>query len=43
MKPGKPKAILFASALVDIPYRCEKCGARTTRTISDKARESSAR
>jgi len=36
MKPGEPKAILFASALVDVPYRCEKCGAQTTRTMARK-------
>jgi hypothetical protein len=36
MKPGEPKPILFAKGLVDIPYRCEKCSAQTTRTMTRK-------
>jgi len=36
MRPGEPKPILFANALVDIPYTCEKCGTQTTRTIRGK-------
>jgi DNA-directed RNA polymerase subunit RPC12/RpoP len=36
MKPGEPKPILFATALVDIPYVCEKCGMQTTRAMGGK-------
>jgi hypothetical protein len=36
MKPGEPKPILFAPALVDIPFTCEKCGAQTTRAVTGK-------
>jgi RNase P subunit RPR2 len=38
MQPGEPKPILFAKALVDIPYTCEKCGMQTTRTCAARSR-----
>jgi hypothetical protein len=36
MKPGKPKPILFAKGLADIPYICERCGTKAVRTVKDE-------
>ena len=43
MKPGEPKPILFAKALVDVPYTCEQCGAQTTRTMTPTQAENQPR